>query len=448
MPRVHRRPRAKAPASVGALLCLLLASCPDQAEARRKTQHDSDRTALLTTPQAAAPLNSASETFHAAVAAAWELLPQRQDLAARNAEAAARLASGRALFPNAPTANASYVNDRVAGSNNGYLTSQVEFSTPVWLPGEGTATQNTARADTAATEAAVEAAHLALAGDVLDLVTQATLAANARDAAARRLETSKALAADLDRRFEVGETAQADALAADADAESASVTFSTDEAQLAGAQAALGAVTGQEAIPRLDAPSSVVGLVDDQVGPGGEDPLAHHPRIIAAERELAAAEAKARLVAIENRDDPEIGVQAINEKQPGTRWDTRLGVTLKFSFATEARNAPRRAAAQRAITQAEVQLALARREVLTAQRQAALTLAGAERSSAAAARAAADLEIRRGQIERAWRLGEFPTIELVRANALASDADLTARRARTERDSARLRVMLAAGTVP
>ena len=168
----------------------------------------------------------------------------------------------------------------------------------------------------------------------------------------------------------------------------------------------------------------------------------------AAERAVQAAQARARLVRIENRDSPQIGLQGINEKQPGTRWDTRFGVVIHFPFATEARNAPRRAAAEEAVTQAEAQLELARRQVGAAARKAEALMLGAERAAVAARAAAADLDKRRGQIERAWRLGEMPLIEVVRANAIAFNAELARDKAGTELDAARQRVRLAGGVLP
>ena len=380
-------------------------------------------------------------TLHDMVADAWARLPQRQEFAARRTVAAARFRAGGALVPDAPFVTGSYVNDKILGSNDNYITTQVEVSTPVWLPGEGTATQSTARADGAAAEAAGEAAHLALASQILDLATRAALAEDARGIAARRFATAQALSADLARRFRVGESAQSDALAADADAASASVTLSNAETDLESVRATLAEVTGSEALARLDGPEAVIGA-------GLPDALAHHPRVVAAEQAVAAAEANEHLVRVQNRDDPQIGFQGIDEKQPGSRWDTRFGVVARFSFATEARNAPRRAEAEQATTQAMVQLAVARREVLTGIRQSQAALAGAERGSAAAVRAAAELERRRGQIDRAWRAGEMPLVEVVRANALAFDAAYARDKAFTELGAARFRVQLAKGVVP
>ena len=411
-------------------VCAFMLATPG-AFARTPAQHSPTQNSQLT-----------SQSFHDAVAEAWARLPQRRDLASQQSAAGARYASGGALFPNAPYAIGTYVNDKVLGSNYNYLTAQAELGTPIWLPGEGTATQATAQADGAAVVAAIEAAHLALAAQVLDLASQAALAANARDVAARRLTTAQSLAGDLARRFRVGESSQSDALAASSDAATAVATLSSADAQLAAARAALAVVVGNDLLPRLDAPAPPSRVRHDA------GTLSAHPRIVAAERAVAAAQASARLVEIGNRDSPEIGFQGINEKQPGTRWDTRFGVTFRLPFATEARNAPRRAAAEQAITQATVQLTLAQRDVLTGVRQAEAMLAGAERSSAAVERAAAELEKRRGQVERAWRVGEMPLIEVVRANALAFDAEYARDKARTDLCVARLRLRLAEGLLP
>lgn len=386
------------------------------------------------------PQPATAPSFHDAVAAAWARLPQRQDLAAQRASAAARYAAGGALLPNAPYAIGTYVNDKALGSNYNYITTQAEVGTPIWLPGQGRATQATAQADGAAVLAAVEAARLALAAQVLDLAAQAWVAANARDVAARRLATAQSLAADLARQSRVGEASQSDFLAASADAASTAVTLSGAEAQLAAAQSALTAVVGSPAVPRLDAPGPVPAPVPN--------PAATHPRIVAAMRAVEAAQAASRLARIENRDSPEIGLQGVNEKQPGAKWDTRFGVTFRLPFATEARNAPRRAAAEQAVTQATVQLTLAQREVQSSIQQAQALLDGAQRGSAASVRAAAGLEKRRGQIERAWRVGEMPLIEVVRANALAFDAEYARDKARTDLAAARLRLRLAEGVLP
>lgn len=420
-----------------ALLALLWIMRPASAQIRAMTQ-------------------GAAFTLHDAVAAAWSRLPQLRSFAAREAVAAAKYASGSATFPNAPTATGNFVDDRIAGSNDGYVTSEVELSTPIWLPGEGTATQTEARAEAQAASADQEAMHLAVAEKVLQLVEQVDNAANDVAVATRRQSLAQALARAVSQRYALGESPQTDALASDAELANAEIALDRARAQAATALAAYAALTGLPSAPRLGAAAYSVmpcPLQDELAGsndipPAAQAQLEGNPRIVAARRAVEAAEAKARLVQIENRDNPEIGLQGINEKQPGTRWDSRMAVIFRLHFASEARNAPRRAAAEQAVTEAEVQLDLARREVMTEMCQSDLAAEAAQRSQEAAARAAASLDLRRGKIERAWRAGEMPLVEVIRANAMAFDADLARDKAGTDLAASRLRARLAQGLLP
>ncbi|MGI4955767.1 MAG: TolC family protein, partial [Janthinobacterium lividum] len=334
----------------------------------------------------------------------------------------------------------SYVNDAL-GSNQRYLTYQAEVSTPVWLPGQGRATVAAGQAEVSSLDAEGEALHLSLARQVLDAASQAALAENARTAAGRRLQAAQVLAADLNRRFRVGEAAQSDALAADADVANAAVTLADAAAQLAAAQATLAALTGSTSVPSLSGGAVAV--------PGLDALRQVHPRLVAARRLVDAAQSSLRLTRLDTRDSPEIGVQGIHEKQgAATPYNTRFGVVVRFPFATQARNAPRIAAAEAQVTAAEVQQVQAERQVLAELQSAQGALEAARQGSAAATRAAGSLTIRRGQIERAWRAGEMPLIEVLRANAVAFDAELVRDKSRTVLQASQQRLQIAAGLLP
>ena len=434
-PVMRDRPSFKGVFALSALSLMCTGAVPAKAKQQAWTMVVSgQRASLPTTGQTAT-------TLHQAIDAAWRRLPQRDVLKAQQDVAAAHDLAGSAFLPNAPTANGTYVDDKIAGSNQNYITTQVGVSTPIWLPGEGTATQNAARAQGVAIDAQTAMTHLDLARQVLRLATDAEAALNSRLIARRRLTTGEALAADLAHRFAVGESAQSDALAADAEAADARIGLAQADLKLEASRLALAELTGSRAIPLL---ADTVALPMPALAVA----LDAHPRVIAAARAVQAARAQARLVAIQDRDDPELGVEGINEKQPGTPWDTRFGVTLKFHFATEARNAPRRAAAEEVVTRALVQLELIRRQVAAQAELARATVLAADRASLAATQGVAVLEQRRGQIERAWRLGEMPLIELVRANALAFNAESARDKAHIDRVAAALDLEIAAGTMP
>ncbi len=384
------------------------------------------------------PAHALADTFPTAVAAAWARLPERDNIDAAAGVANARVRAGSAIFPNAPYADGEYDDDRL-GSNDDYRTTRIEIGTPVWLPGEGGATVGVGAAQGEAVVAERNATHLALAGRVLALSLEDLLATDRARSARSRLATDRAVASALRERFRVGENSQSDALAADAE-EAASET-SLDEAETSRQQAAvsLASITGSEEVPTLaQAPSPDL----------SDALLSRHPSVVAASLEVRAAEAEAHLVRIADRDDPDLGLQVTNDKQPGSPWDTRVGIVFHIPFASAARNAPLRAAAEQKLVEAESRLTLARRGVVAAAHDALLRLASAERLCATTARTAADLDRRRTEIEHAWRVGEMPTIELVRADAVAADADLSRDEARTRRDAARWAASLAAGILP
>ena len=185
----------------------------------------------------------------------------------------ARHLSGSAFFPDAPYLTGQYDNDQILGSNHDYKTTQAELGTPLWLPGEGTATERVANADAASVDAARRAAQLALAADVVDLATRARFALEARDVAARRLTTNTALARSTAQRFQVGEGSQSDSLAADAEASSASASLEEPQAALEAAVVTLAKVTGRNTVPTLDPPPLLHAAS-----------LARDPRIMAAEQ--------------------------------------------------------------------------------------------------------------------------------------------------------------------
>ncbi len=387
---------------------------------------------------------TAVETLHDAIAEAWSRLPQRAEAKAAEDVAAAKFRSGGALFPNAPYSDGEYDDDR-AGSNDNYHTTRIGVGTPLWLPGEGTATQRAASAEGRAAIAGGEAAHFALAQQVLDLATRAWLAKVSKDVAQARLRSDQALSVAAANQFRVGEGAQSDALAADAAAQTDALDVNDADANLGAALIALSTLTGRDTLPVLTADRAQrdVAFIRDN-----QDVIELNPRVVAERVVFEAAEARERLVRVQDRADPELGLQVTNDKQPGSPWDTRLGVVFRVPFASAGRNAPLRAAASQEVTRAMVQLALARREVAASLREATVRYAAAERAAVAAKRAADDLLRRRQQIHRAWTVGEMPLIEAIRANSAAFEAELTHHRTSIQRDAAVQRLILASGRLP
>ena len=398
--------------------------------------------ACLASPPAAA---RRPPSLHDAVLAAWTLAPERYALDGQRGEAAARARVAGGLFPGSPYATGEYFDDHLIGSNQGYTTYQGELATPLWLPGEGTATERSAQADLQHLTQQGEAMRLDLARQVLEQAATAGFATDNRDVAGRRLAAARLLLDGVVHAVGIGEAPGIDGQAARAAVASAEIALADAEAQVAGAEGALVVLTGSAALPDLSATPAA--LAADRTMPSAEL-LERDPRVASAHRELEAAEAAMRLVRLADRDDPEVGIEGIHEKQFGSPWDNRVGVMLKIPFGSSARNLPRIAAAQARLNTAEARLLQQRRLVAIGLQQALARLraAGADRN--AATMAARELDGRAMEVVHAWQVGEMPLIEAARAETAAFDADLAARRAGTMLDTAQWQVALAEGMLP
>jgi outer membrane protein TolC len=164
---------------------------------------------------------------------------------------------------------------------------------------------------------------------------------------------------------------------------------------------------------------------------------------------IEAANAALRLAIISNRDSPEIGVVAgRNRDIRGTEYDTTVGLRLKIPFATEARNAPRRAAAQAEVLAAQAEYAGTRRQIEA-------ELAGACQALAAAQDQTPLIEARLqavrqavARLRRSYDAGEIGFTELLRGRSTLDDAEAANLGNRLAGARARSRVNQAAGLVP
>ncbi len=376
-------------------------------------------------------------TLAEAVEAAWARTPEAGPIAAdRTTQEARRSASSR-FFPNAPYAQVDGMTDRPT-TNRGFTSFGAEVGTPLWLPGEGSALGRQAGVGVAETEARMLALRLATAGVVRDAVGLIEEAALAIPPQQRRAVSARQLGALVERRAGRGESPQADALLARSEALVAEASLQDQQALLAQALARFTVLTGQSSAP---------GLAQDRTPPLAA--LPDHPRLLASQRNVELAQAGVEVARRSSRDSPVLALQGRQEQSiTGERYQSRIGVLLRIPFATEARNAPRVAAAQADLTRAESQLALVQRELDIDIRQSRLALeaAGTQRRLAEANFSA--LNARRGQLEQAFTVGEIPLVELVRARLAAFDADLTRARTLSAQNRARSRLNQALGVMP
>lgn len=318
-------------------------------------------------------------------------------------------------------------------------TNEVEpgVSVPLWLPGQRDAQRRVLERERDRLAASVRGARLRIAGEVREAAWALAVAEAERRVQHARRASAVALEDDVARRVVAGELAPVDRLAARAESQVASEAAREADARQRTAGARLRALAGTARIVSID-----------ETPAGDADPDAH-PEIAAARQGVALARARIDAARATRRDNPTVSAVARFERDAyGADYRNTLRVGIAVPLDTEARNAPRLAAAGVALAEAELALRAARRE-----REAAIERAriGLEDARAALATVGERLETTRAMqaaIDRAFRAGERGLPELLRARAQALDAELAGALARARLGLAIARLNQALGIEP
>ena len=377
-----------------------------------------------------------AEDIRHVLEAAWERNAEIAALTARRAEIVARRRAAGRITPGPPALSVGHLNDYVTG-DDGYREYDVELGTPIWLPGEGTATRRVTDAELVQLEAELALARLAVAGEVRDSYWRFRLAAAAVEVARRRLDAARALQGDFDRQVRAGQVARADLLLLVAETADARSILSTEESSATQARLAFRALTGAE--PPVD-------FVEPEVSAQADD---NHPRRRALYKAVDVTEATTRLLKVQNRDSPEVGLLGVVEREVSDDpYDKRIGVRVVIPFATEGRNEPRRKANEAERLRALAQLRAADYQIRAEVGEASVDLASAREREALATDRYRALAERLELIERSVRVGEGALVELVRARANLFGADAARQQSQIAVMQARSRLNQALGLNP
>ncbi len=340
-------------------------------------------------------------------------------------------------MPGPPSLGGGFVSDGIKNARGG-REAELSVATPLWLPGEGTASRRLADADLSRITAQELAQRLAVAGEVRESLAAVALAQVETVGAASRLRDARSLEADVGRRVRGRDAAEAELLAARLDRMDAEIALGERQANLDGAKLAFRSLTGVEADPAaLNEPDS------PQASAGS------HPRIAEADGAAGAADANRRLAEIQTRESPEIGILARSSREIGsTQYDNRIGIQFRLPFSTEARNKPRQMAAQAELTEATATAATVRRQVELQTARARVGLDAARQAAMTARQRAAVYRQQRGLSEAAFRGGLVSLGDVIRVRALATEADVAQARAEITVRLSRSRVNQSLGILP
>ncbi|POF63890.1 cobalt transporter [Novacetimonas maltaceti] len=385
-------------------------------------------------------------SFHEAVAMAWAIDPVRTELQVGHHSARARASAAGSWFAGGPTLSGEYMDDHMLGSNEGYTTYQGGVSVPLWLPGQGSATKQVASAEAESIDEQINVEHMALSIRVLDASAAARIARTRVDVARELYEATARIGSSVAHAVHGGELASADGQMAQAAMENARNELAMAQEEAGNATAALEVLLGRPGMPDLSRYGGDDVTHARFVTP--RDIEENDPRIRVAHRNVEAAEANMKLARRSFMPNPEIGVDAIHEKQYGSPWDDRVGVNFSIPLPSEVRNTPIMSEARNRLATATSQETQARRMVHLEMMRVRERLIAATTARQATRSAAENMEKRAQAQERAWRLGEVSLDAALSARQAACTSRLASARAEVEWHVASIRTLIATGIVP
>ncbi|TCH96829.1 TolC family protein [Roseococcus sp. SYP-B2431] len=378
-------------------------------------------------PALAAQSSSLSQHLEAALA----IDASMRALEAQRMAAGARGITARSAIAGPPSISGSFRSDTRGPREQREM--EMDFAAPLWLPGQRSALRGTVEHAVTEYDQRILLRRLEVAGLLREAWWDAAEARRAVQLARDRLGTAREIARDVTRRAELGDIPPTEALLARNETLGAELSLAQAESTAALAVAAYRVMTG----------GMEPNLPVEAIRARGS-----HPALRAAEAAVAHAESRQRLVAATPRDNPELGTFLRQENGRGTNDSTSIGLRFRLPLATEARNAPRRAAAQSEVTQAVALLAQARRLVEAEVGRARAQLAASEQALRLARQRLAVANEQEGIAVRAFRSGETGTFDLYRVRQLRLEAANDEGRASVDASRARSRVNQAMGVVP
>ncbi|AHI27549.1 cobalt transporter [Komagataeibacter nataicola] len=385
-------------------------------------------------------------SFHEAVGMAWAIDPVRTELQVGHHSARARASAAGSWFAGGPTLSGEYMDDHMLGSNEGYTTYQGGVSVPLWLPGQGSATKQVASAEAASIDEQLNVEHMALSIRVLDAAAAALIARTRMDVAHALYDATARMAGNATHAVHGGELASVDGQMAQAAMENARNELALAQEEAQNATTALEVLLGRPVVPDLSRYGG--GDVTQARFVSPRDMEDNDPRIKVAHRNVEAAEANMKLARRSFMPNPEIGVDAIHEKQYGSPWDDRVGVNFSIPLPSEVRNTPIMSEARNRLATATSQETQARRMVHLEMMRVRERLIAATTARQATRSAAENMEKRAQAQERAWQVGEAGVDTALAARQAAANTRLASVRAEVEWHVASIRMLIATGVVP
>lgn len=366
--------------------------------------------------------------------------------AARDAELDAKVMANQALFPNAPSLGFDVRRDLPSGvalpgttRANELGRNEIEpgLSVPLWLPGQREAQRRVLLQERALLNAELRLKRLRVAGQVREAAWAFEIAATQLRLKQIQLDSARALEADVKQRVQAGDLAPVDLSLALSNTLAAESGLLDSQGQLASASVDLKSLTGSVQVGSLHEKSTEL------------TNLVSHPALQMAREAVSTEQSRLELAMRTRRDSPTISAVARFDRDiAGAPYRNTFRIGMNFPLDTEARNAPRLAAAAATLTESEVALQQRVRDLDAEVQRARIVLTSNQAmTQTQAARSIAATHVKE-VIERAFRAGERSLAELLRVRSLAFEAELAQQAARNQVGLAQARLNQALGLEP
>jgi cobalt-zinc-cadmium efflux system outer membrane protein len=384
-----------------------------------------------------AALAASRPSLAQAVEAAWQRSADATQSQGQQRQARAEQAVAGSWLAAPPALQLSQRQGRGSAAD-GQRETEVGVALPLWRYGARATAGQAAQAELDWSTAAEQAARLRVAGQVREALGQLGGLEAEQRLAALQSQLLGRLADDVDRRAKAGDLAPADAMAARAEWLASQAQQAEADQKLRVQQTQWQLLTGLAVAAQAPAPAAAAVDLSEA-----------HPEMQLAARAVERAQRKLSLVQAQRGDGPELGVN-LRQERPGSGNPTQnsVGVALRLPFGTETHAQPRIAAAL-----SEVDMALTHqqrtRDRLAAELELARTqLQGAEAQAGLEAQRATLLRERAGHIDKAFKAGEAPLPELLRALSAAGQAEAASERQQAHLRLAQARLQQAQGLLP
>lgn len=374
-----------------------------------------------------------------ALDAAWARQPQAQAWVERQNAAQAQLDAARSVTPGPSSLSVSQLQDKL-NQNRGHQEWELEWATPLWLPGQRAAQTSEAEQQVTSTQSQALASRWQLAGEV----RQAWWAAGSAQAAwvlsKQKVETAQALAQTVARRVQAGDLARLDGNLAQAEWLSAQVDELTARQSATQTQQALEALTGLTVHPSTEPEAQL-----DRTQPD----LIQHPNLMAHSTAVQVAQSRLSLLQNSQRAAPELALRWNSQRSDRHEpYAQAVGVKLTVPLSSAPLVNRDQALARAELAQADAELTQAATRIQMAIQQAWQERDNATRQLQLAQQRQALTQDSLQLAQRAFDLGEADLPTLLRARAAAYDAQSATQQQNIALAAAQSRVLQAQGVLP